>query len=54
MASHIYYNLNVDEDFVIFVASKLTTCFIDIHLHAFGVTFFGNEISINCLFTKGK
>jgi hypothetical protein len=29
MASHKSYNLNVDEDFVMFLTSKLITCFID-------------------------
>jgi hypothetical protein len=27
--SHTNYNLNVNEDFVIFMTSKLSTCFID-------------------------
>ena len=29
MLSHKIYNLNANEDFVIFPAPKLTTCFID-------------------------
>jgi hypothetical protein len=29
MVSHKNYNLNVDEDFVMFLTSKLITCFID-------------------------
>ena len=29
MASHKIYNLNVHEDFVIFLTSKLIMCFID-------------------------
>ena len=29
MVSHINYNLNVKEDFVMFLTSKLITCFID-------------------------
>jgi hypothetical protein len=29
MASHKNYNLNVNEDFVIFLTSKLSMCFID-------------------------
>ena len=29
MVSHKNYNLNVNEDFVMFLTSKLITCFID-------------------------
>ena len=29
MLSHKLYNLNVNEDFVMFLTSKLFTCFID-------------------------
>ena len=29
MVSHKDYNLNVNEDFVMFLTSKLLTCFID-------------------------
>ena len=29
MVSHKYYNLNANEGFVIFLTSKLITCFID-------------------------
>ena len=54
IVSQIYYNLNANEDFVMFVTSKFITCFVDTHLHAFSFTFFGNKIPINCLFTKGK
>ena len=38
MVSHIHYNLNADEDFVISSISKFIACFIDIHLHAFSFT----------------
>ena len=35
MVSHIHYNLNANEDFVISFASKVITSFIHNHLHAF-------------------
>ena len=38
IARHIHYSLNTNEDFVLFLASKIITCFINIHLHAFGYT----------------
>jgi hypothetical protein len=38
MVSHIHYDLNANEDLVKFVTSRLITCFIDIHLDAFGFT----------------
>ena len=53
MVSHIHYNLNANEDFVISFISKFITCFIDIQLHVFGFNL-GMKIPINCLFTKGK
>ena len=36
MVSHIHYNLNANEDFVIPFTSKFITCYIQ--LHAFGFT----------------
>ena len=38
MVRHIHYDLTANEDLVIVVTSKLITCFIDIHLDAFGFT----------------
>ena len=38
MVSHIHYNLNANENFVVFFTSVYITCFVDIHLHAFGFT----------------
>ena len=53
MVSHIHQNLNANENFVISFTSKFITCFIDIHLHAFGFHF-EDEILINYLFNEGK
>ena len=53
MMSHIHYNLNVDEDFLIVFTSKFITCFIDIHLHASGFTSGMKSQSIAYLL-KGK
>ena len=38
MVSHIHYNLNANEGFVIFFTSKFIICSIDIQLHAFDFT----------------
>ena len=41
MVSHIYDNLNANENFVIFIylfTYEFITSFIDIRLHAFGFT----------------
>ena len=43
MVSHKNYNLNVNEDFVMFSTSRLITCFID------GFTFGMKSQSIVCL-----
>ena len=48
MVNHTNYNLNVNEDFAIFLTFKLITCFID------GFTSRINEIPIKCLFTNWK
>ena len=53
MVRHIHYNLNVDEDFLTVFTSKFITCFIDIHLQAFGFTSGMKSQSI-ALLLKGK
>ena len=45
MVSRKNYNLNANEDFVIFLTSKLITCFIG------GFTI-DNETPVNCSFTQ--
>ena len=49
MVSHIHYNLNANEDFVVFFTSKFIECLIDIHLHAFGFISGLNSQSITYL-----
>jgi hypothetical protein len=34
----MHYNLDTNEDFALSFTSKFITCFVDIHLHAFGLT----------------
>ena len=46
MVSQKYYNLNANEDFVMFLTSKLITCFID--------GFTSKRKSQSCLFTQWK
>ena len=46
MVSHTHYNLNANEDFEISFTSKFITCFIDIHLHAFGFALGLKSLSI--------
>jgi hypothetical protein len=46
MVSHKNYDLNANEDSVMFITSKLITCFID------GFTFKMKSQSITCLLTR--
>ena len=54
MVTYINCNLNAHEDFVISFISKFITCFIDIHLHAFGFTLGTKSQSIAYLLKESE
>ena len=49
MVSSIHYNLNANDNFVIFFIFNFITCFIEFHLHAFDFTSGMKSQSIACL-----
>ena len=54
MGSHIYDNLNANENFVIFIIYLWVHYKLYWHSFTYFRFHFGNEIPVNCLFTKGK